>query len=147
MAALRDTLIHAVAPGKKRDLTVDRSGTQVLDPAHANFPPSVNTRRPHVPPRRFLPVYSVARIPMWPAVLPALRVKPASDLIGLAKAKPDQLTYATQGLGSSADMAMLLFAEATGAKGIPVPYKDGAPGRIDLLAGNVTMMFDKGTAA
>jgi tripartite-type tricarboxylate transporter receptor subunit TctC len=80
-------------------------------------------------------------------VHPALPVKNARELIALAKAKPDQLSYATQGVGSPADMAMLLFAEATGIKAIPVPYKGGAPGMIDLLAGNVTMMFDNGTVA
>ena len=102
---------------------------------------------PYDPLKDFAPVILVARIPMVLVVHPALPVKSARDLIALAKAKPDQLSYATQGLGSPADMAMLLFAEATGIKAIPVPYKGGAPGMIDLLAGNVTMMFDNGTAA
>ena len=102
---------------------------------------------PYDPLKDFAPVILVARIPMVLVVHPALPVKTARDLIALAKAKPDQLTYATQGLGSPADMGMLLFAEATGIKAIPVPYKGGAPGMIDLLAGNVTMMFDNGTAA
>ncbi len=102
---------------------------------------------PYDPLKDFTPVILVARIPMVLVVHPSLPVKTALDLISLAKAKPDQLTYATQGLGSPADMAMLLFAEAGGIKAIPVPYKGGAPGMIDLLAGNVTMMFDNGTAA
>ena len=102
---------------------------------------------PYDPLKDFTPVILVARIPMVLVVHPALPVKSARELIALAKAKPDQLSYATQGLGSAADMAMLLFAEAAGIKAIPVPYKGGAPGMIDLLAGNVTMMFDNGTAA
>ena len=102
---------------------------------------------PYDPLRDFAPVILVARIPMVLVVHPALPVRTARDLVALAKAKPDQLSYATQGLGSPADMAMLLFAEAAGIKAIPVPYKGGAPGMIDLLAGNVTMMFDNGTAA
>lgn len=102
---------------------------------------------PYDPLRDFTPVILVARIPMVLVVHPALPVKSARDLIALAKAKPDQLSYATQGLGSPADMAMLLFAAATDIKAIPVPYKGGAPGMIDLLAGNVTMMFDNGSAA
>ncbi|MDB5811343.1 MAG: transporter substrate-binding protein [Betaproteobacteria bacterium] len=102
---------------------------------------------PYDPLKDFIPVTLVARIPMVLVVHPALPAKNARELIALAKQKPDQLTYATQGLGSPADMAMLLFAESAGIKAIAVPYKGGAPGMIDLLAGNVTMMFDNGTAA
>jgi tripartite-type tricarboxylate transporter receptor subunit TctC len=102
---------------------------------------------PYDPLKDFAPVILVARIPMVLVVHPSLPVKSARDLIALAKAKPDQLSYGTQGLGSPADMAMLLFAGATGIKAIPVPYKGGAPGMIDLLAGNITMMFDNGSLA
>ena len=102
---------------------------------------------PYDPLKDFAPVILVARIPMLLVVHPSLPVKSARELIALAKAKPDQLSYGTQGLGSPADMAMLLFAGATGIKAIPVPYKGGAPGMIDLLAGNITMMFDNGSLA
>jgi tripartite-type tricarboxylate transporter receptor subunit TctC len=102
---------------------------------------------PYDPIKDFAPVIQVARIPMVLVVHPSLPVKTARDLIALAKAKPDQLTYGTQGAGSPADMAMLLFAAATGIKAIPVPYKGGAPGMMDLLAGNITMMFDNGSRA
>ncbi len=102
---------------------------------------------PYDPLKDFAPVILVARIPMVLVVHPSLPAKTARDLIALAKAKPDQLSYATQGVGSPADMAMLLFAEATGIKAIPVPYKGGAPGLIDLIAGNVTMMFDNSSLA
>jgi tripartite-type tricarboxylate transporter receptor subunit TctC len=130
----------AKAPGDGYSMLLATSTTLAINP-------HLYKTLPYDPIKDFTPVILVARIPMVLVVHPALPVKTARDLIALAKAKPDQLTYATQGLGSPADMAMLLFAEATGAKGIPVPYKGGAPGMIDLLAGNVTMMFDNGTAA
>ncbi len=102
---------------------------------------------PYDPLKDFAPVILVARIPMVLVVHPALPVKSARDLIALAKAKPDQLTYGTQGTGSPADMGMLLFAAATGIKAIAVPYKGGGPAIIDLLAGNITMMFDNSSLA
>ena len=102
---------------------------------------------PYDPLKDFTPVILVARIPMVLVVHPSLPVKSARELIALAKSKPDQLTYGTQGVGSPADMAMLLFAAATGIKAIPVPYKGGAPAVFDLLAGNITMMFDNSSVA
>src|SRR3954468_6645370 len=60
---------------------------------------------PYDPLKDFTPVILVARIPMVLVVHPALPVKNVRELIALAKQKPDQLTYATQGLGSPADMA------------------------------------------
>jgi tripartite-type tricarboxylate transporter receptor subunit TctC len=102
---------------------------------------------PYDPIRDFAPVIQVARIPMVLVVHPSLPVRTARDLIALAKAKPDQLSYGTQGTGSPSDLAMLLFATATGVKLIPVPYKGGAPGMMDLMAGNISMMFDNGSRA
>jgi tripartite-type tricarboxylate transporter receptor subunit TctC len=97
---------------------------------------------PYDPLKDFAPVAMVARIPMVLLVHPSLPVRSARDLVALAKAKPGQLTYGTQGVGSAADLAMTLFAQATRIDAIAVPYKGGAPAVIDLLAGNITMMFD-----
>ncbi len=102
---------------------------------------------PYDPIKDFVPVIQVARIPMVLVVHPSLPVRSAQELIALAKARPNQLSYGTQGTGSPADMAMLLFASATGIKAIPVPYKGGAPGLMDLMAGNITMMFDNTSRA
>ena len=102
--------------------------------------PGLYYKFPIKPVNDLIAITQLVDVPGSLVVHPSLPVKSARDLIALAKAKPDQLSYATQGLGSPADMAMLLFAEATGIKAIPVPYKGGAPGMIDLLAGNITMM-------
>jgi tripartite-type tricarboxylate transporter receptor subunit TctC len=102
---------------------------------------------PYDPLKDFTPVILVARIPMVLVVHPSLPVKTAREFIAFTKARPDQLSYGTQGTGSPSDLAMLLFAGATGIKATPVPYKGGAPAVFDLLAGNITMMFDNSSAA
>jgi len=63
-------------------------------------------------------------------------------LISLAKAKPGQLTYASQGVGSNGQMTGELFKQRAGIEMLHVPYKGSAPAIQDLLAGNVQVMFD-----
>ena len=64
------------------------------------------------------------------------------ELIALAKAKPDQLTYASTGSGTSNHMSMELFKLMTGTKITHVPYKGSAPALVDLMGGHVMMIFD-----
>ena len=67
------------------------------------------------------------------------------NLIALAKAKPGTLTYASQGIGSSAHMAAEQFRLAAGIDIVHVPYRGSAPAVTDLIAGQVNMMFDNVT--
>jgi tripartite-type tricarboxylate transporter receptor subunit TctC len=90
----------------------------------------------------FTPVIQIARIPMVLLVAPSSPIKSVQDLIEIAKAKPGELTYATGGPGSPSDLAMQLFLGATGTKMTAVPYKGGAPGIVDVIAGHVTLIFD-----
>jgi tripartite-type tricarboxylate transporter receptor subunit TctC len=64
------------------------------------------------------------------------------ELIALAKAKPDQLTYASTGSGTSNHMSMELFKLMTGTQITHVPYKGSAPALVDLIGGHVMMIFD-----
>jgi tripartite-type tricarboxylate transporter receptor subunit TctC len=104
--------------------------------------PHLYKSMPYDPIKDFTPVIQVARIPMVLFVHPASPIKSMQDLIDLAKAKPGELTYATAGSGSPSDLAMQLFLSATGTKMTAVPYKGGAPGITDLMAGHITMAFD-----
>src|SRR6185503_19139842 len=64
------------------------------------------------------------------------------ELIAAAKAKPNGLTYASQGIGSSAHMATEQFKLVTGIEAVHVPYRGSAPAVTDLIAGQVSFMID-----
>ena len=73
---------------------------------------------------------------------PSVPVATIKDLIALAKAKPNQLTYASTGNGTSNHMSMELFKLMTGTQIVHVPYKGSAPALTDLMGGHVMMIFD-----
>ena len=69
-------------------------------------------------------------------------IKSVRELIDLAKAKPDSLTFASSGTGSSPHMSAELFKLMTGVKMTHVPYKGSTAAHPDLIAGRVNIMFD-----
>jgi tripartite-type tricarboxylate transporter receptor subunit TctC len=64
-----------------------------------------------------------------------------TELVEFAKANPGIVTYATVGAGSSNHLNALLLANRTGIDMVHVPYKGGAPMMIDLVGGQVNVMF------
>lgn len=74
-------------------------------------------------------------------VHPALPVRSVTELIALAKARPDQLKFASSGAGGSDHVAAELFKGMTGTRLVHVPYKGGAPAIIDVVSGQVETMF------
>ena len=75
-------------------------------------------------------------------VTPSLPAKTVSELIALARQKPGQLSYASQGIGSNGQVTGELFKQRTHTEILHVPYKGSAPAVQDLLAGHVHLMFD-----
>lgn len=73
---------------------------------------------------------------------PSVPAQNVQELIALAKAKPGQLTYASQGTGSNGQITGELFKQRAGIDMLHVPYKGSAPAVQDLLAGQVQLMFD-----
>jgi tripartite-type tricarboxylate transporter receptor subunit TctC len=71
--------------------------------------------------------------------VPAKTVK---ELMQLAKAKPDSLTYGSSGYGSSPHLAGELLKDMAGVEITHVPYKGSAPAIIDLRGGQIDMFFD-----
>jgi tripartite-type tricarboxylate transporter receptor subunit TctC len=61
--------------------------------------------------------------------------------VALGKARPNQLNYGSSGPGATDHLAGELFNMMTGTKMVHVPYKGGAPAMLDLMAGNVQIIF------
>ena len=80
--------------------------------------------------------------PLMLAISPALPVKTVKDLIALAKAKPDQLTSGSAGVGTIGHLASEYFAIMSGTSITHVPYKGGAQAAIDVMSNNLQLMFD-----
>ena len=89
----------------------------------------------------FTPVVWVARGPYVVVVHPSLPVKSTRELVALAKARPGQITYGSSGQGAIVHLTTALFEHMAGIKMTHVPYKGGGPAMIDLLAGNLQVLF------
>ena len=75
-------------------------------------------------------------------VHPSLPVKSVKELIDLAKARPNQLSFSSSGMGATDHLAGELFNRMLGLKTTHVPYKGGGPAAVDLAAGNVQFSFN-----
>jgi tripartite-type tricarboxylate transporter receptor subunit TctC len=93
--------------------------------------------------RDFTGVSLVSRIPLVLVVNPATPARSVAELIALAKAKPGELSYATSGIGSTGHVAQEVFNRAAGIRMLHVPYKGNAQALIDVLGGQVPVMFDQ----
>jgi tripartite-type tricarboxylate transporter receptor subunit TctC len=97
--------------------------------------------------RDFAPISNVVNAAFILSVNPAVPAQSLGELVALAKKRPGQLTYASFGRGSSTNLAGELFQFMTGTKLLHVPYKGGAPGMADLIAGQIVMTFDSAQAS
>jgi tripartite-type tricarboxylate transporter receptor subunit TctC len=68
--------------------------------------------------------------------------KSFADLVAFGRKNPGKLSYASAGTGGAFHLAGELLEDATGVAMLHVPYKGGGPATTDLLAGNVSFMFD-----
>ena len=83
----------------------------------------------------------LGRVPMVLVVSSKVSANSVAELIALAKAGPDKLSYASAGSGSPQHMAAEVFKAMTGTKLTQIPYKGSAPAMVDVLGGNVDVMF------
>ncbi len=105
--------------------------------------PSVIPSAGYDPVKDFVGVSLVARIPQLLVVNPALPVKSVKELIALAKARPRELSYGSNGAGSTLHLAAELFARDAGVRMLHVPYKGAAPALLDLIGGQISIVFDQ----
>lgn len=91
--------------------------------------------------RDFAPITNLVNAPNLLVVHPSLAARSVKELISLAKAKPGQINYGSAGSGTSTHLSAELFKAMTGTDLVHVPYKGAAPSVVDLLGGQVSVIF------
>ena len=89
----------------------------------------------------FRPITTLFSFPLMLAIPSSIEAKTVPELVALAKNKPSGLSYGSQGVGTAGHLLGELFAKASGAPLVHVPYKGAAQGVVDLVAGRLDMMF------
>jgi tripartite-type tricarboxylate transporter receptor subunit TctC len=90
----------------------------------------------------FTPISFLASTPNVLIVSKQLNVQSLKDLIALAKAKPNELTFGSSGTGTSIHMSGELFKDLAGVQIRHIPYKGRAQSLPDLVSGRISMLFD-----
>jgi tripartite-type tricarboxylate transporter receptor subunit TctC len=99
-------------------------------------------RDPGYDPTRFVPIAMLAKIPNVLVARKELPVATLKELVDYGKANPGKLSYATQGVGSTAHLSAAQLEVQAGIKMLHVPYRGAQPALTDVLAGHVDMFFD-----
>jgi len=103
--------------------------------------PSLYSKMPYNVQRDLAPIGQAAVAVNVLIVHPSLPVKSVKDLIAIAKARPGELNYGSSGPGAADHLAGELFNAMAGVKMVHVPYKGGAPAILDLVGGNIQLIF------
>jgi tripartite-type tricarboxylate transporter receptor subunit TctC len=114
-------------------------GTHAINPA-------LYTKMPYDHVKDFVPVTLVAGVPnvlvLNPASAQRYGIASVADLARAARANPDKLTFASSGNGTSIHLSGELFKALTGTQMVHSPYRGSGPALLDLMGGNVDLMFD-----
>lgn len=90
----------------------------------------------------FRPVALMNTAPALLLANPKLGVKSVAEMIALAKQKPGQISFASQGTGVAPHLMMEMIKKAAGIDLVHIPYRGSAPALNDVLAGTVPLMMD-----
>lgn len=99
-------------------------------------------RKPAYDPLRdFAPVILVASAPNVLVIHPSVPARSVKELIALAKKRPGELNYASNGAGTLSHLTAELFKQRGGIDMVHVPYKGGPPAVTDTMAGHTSALF------
>lgn len=96
---------------------------------------------PYDPVKSFTPVAQIASGPNVISSHPSFPAKTVKELIALARAKPGELRYATSGIGGVNHFHGELFNQMAKVKLTHIPYKGGGPSMLDVMTGQVEVVF------
>jgi tripartite-type tricarboxylate transporter receptor subunit TctC len=115
--------------------------TMLLIPAgNLTINPTLMRNLPFDVERDFAPVSMLATAPNLIVAAPSLPARSIAELVALAKARPDALSYGSPGVGSQLHLAMELFKQKAGVEMVHVPYRGTTQALSDLLGGQIQLL-------
>ncbi len=138
-AGIIGTQAALAAPADGYTLLATSSGPMAVNPG-------LYSKLPYEPLKDFTPVAGIAIVPLILVANNSFGVSNVKDLVALAKAKPGAINFASGGIGVTNHLVMEMFSGVAGVKMTHVPYKGGPPALTDLIAGQVSVMFETSVA-
>ena len=121
--------------------TPDGSTFEMVTIGHA-VNPFMYSKLPYDTRADFVPVAVIANVPSLVVVSPGFAAKSLKDLLAMARAKPNDIQYASSGIGTTSHVGAALMESMTGVEMLHVPYKGAAPALQDVMGGRVPMSVD-----
>ncbi|MDQ6619293.1 MAG: tripartite tricarboxylate transporter substrate binding protein [Pseudomonadota bacterium] len=152
--ALKQSFVVENRPGASNTIAADL--TAKATPDGYTLLVATNTGQaiaPHLlklsfdPLKQLQPIGLVVVVPNVLVVGANLPLKDVKDLVTAAKAKPGEYKFASSGVGSTQHIAGEAFNQAAGVETVHIPYKGSSQAHIDILSGQVQMMFDTTSSA
>ena len=103
--------------------------------------PGLFPKLPYDPVKDFSPVTLITATPFMLGIHPSVAAHSVAELIAIARNKPGSLNYGTSGAGSSIHLTTELLKAAANIQMTHVPYKGSGPAFIDLIGGQIQMLF------
>jgi tripartite-type tricarboxylate transporter receptor subunit TctC len=112
----------------------------MVSPSHSTNPTLVK-KLPYDTFRDLAPIILLAHSSNVLLAHPSLPARSVKELIALARSRPEQITFASGGNGTSTHLSGELLSQRAGVKMVHVPYKGAAPALLACLSGQVTWLF------
>jgi tripartite-type tricarboxylate transporter receptor subunit TctC len=103
--------------------------------------PTLFKTLPYDPNTAFTPITPVGDFPNVLVVGPSITSKNFNEFVELIRSKPNRITFASSGTGSTNHLTAVLFANQAKLDIVNVPYRGGGPALADLLGGQVDALF------
>jgi tripartite-type tricarboxylate transporter receptor subunit TctC len=107
--------------------------------------PSLYSKLPYDPVRDFVPIVLVSGVPNIVVVHPSVAANTMGELAALARSRPGQVTFASNGTGTTQHLAAEMFATAAGVKLNHIPFNGSAPAVTAMLGGQTMLLFGVAT--
>jgi tripartite-type tricarboxylate transporter receptor subunit TctC len=107
--------------------------------------PSLHAKLAYDPVRDFEPVILVSTVPNILVVHPSVSARSVDELAALARSRPGEITYASNGIGTTQHLAAEMFATAKGLKLNHIPFNGSAPAVTAMLGGQTMLLFGVAT--